>query len=367
MELPQRNFDDSEGFPEHGYEDDTEKGFEPNLQLVDSHTWENPAFEELDEKADEEPETEPQINQSEPSLNALDLFYERIAKVPLLKPHEEVELSKQIEAGSADAKAHMIEANLRLLVSVAKKYQGNGLELMELIQEGSIGLNRAAEKFDWRKGFKFSTYATWWIRQACERAIDNQRHTIRQPVHVQDRIRKISRIRHAFVAEHNREPSRKEIAEGTGLSLRHVDEAMDAATVSTSLNLQVGDDGDKELGDIIHDDLQVSVDEEALEGAELASIRKALQRLPERERRVIELRFGFGEEAPRTLEEIGRELGVTRERARQIETIAINKLAQMRDMNIVKPEHDSSTNAGNGLSARSKSKPAELIHHPPEP
>jgi RNA polymerase primary sigma factor len=221
----------------------------------------------------------------------------------------------------------MINSNLRLVVHVARRYMGQGVHLGDLIQEGVIGLNRAVEKFDWRKGFKFSTYATWWIRQACQRAVANQSKTIRIPVHVDERRRKLSRERQKFEAAHGREPTTEELAKAAGLELVHTQEALEAVEANVSLNRPIGDEGDGELADLLADLESIDPMEEADTNLRDHGVREALQVLPERERRVIELRFGFDGEEQRSLEAIGRELGLTRERVRQLEANAFQKLA----------------------------------------
>jgi RNA polymerase primary sigma factor len=250
----------------------------------------------------------------------------QLGRYPLLTAAEEVELAKKIERGDRAAKERMINSNLRLVVHVARRYMGQGVALGDLIQDGVIGLNRAVEKFDWRKGFKFSTYATWWIRQACQRAIANQSKTIRIPVHVDERRRKLARERQRFETAHGREPTLEELAKAAGLDLVHAQEALEAVEANVSLNRPVGDDGDAELADLLADRDSVDPIDEADTSLRDHGIREAVHMLPERERRVIELRFGFDGES-RSLEAIGKELGITRERVRQLEASAFARLA----------------------------------------
>jgi RNA polymerase primary sigma factor len=274
---------------------------------------------------DEDEEQEPDLSFDADVTDSLSLFMNQLGQYPLLTAAEEVELAKRIERGDRRAKERMINSNLRLVVHHARKYMGHGVPLGDLIQEGVIGLNRAAEKFDWRKGFKFSTYATWWIRQACQRAVANQAKTIRIPVHVDDRRRKLARTRQQFELKHGREPTLDELAGAAGMTVVHVQEALDAVEASISLNTRVGD-GDSELGELFSD--PESVDPESAAGDALRSraVRQALAELPERERRIIEMRFGFDGETM-ALEAIGKELGITRERVRQLERQAFERLA----------------------------------------
>jgi RNA polymerase primary sigma factor len=259
-------------------------------------------------------------------VDSLTLFMNELGKHDLLTAAEEVELAKKIERGDRRAKERMINSNLRLVVSIAKRYQGHGLTLGDLIQEGVIGLNRAAEKFDWRKGFKFSTYATWWIRQACQRAVSNQSRTIRVPAHVHERRTKLARLGRQFEVEHGREATIEELAAMSGYADLHVEEALGAVEASVSLNQAVGDDGDGELGDLFADPDAVDPAEEAGDAVRRGSVRAALQALPESERRVIELRFGFAGEQ-QTLDAIAQELGLSRERIRQLEQAGLAQLA----------------------------------------
>jgi RNA polymerase primary sigma factor len=266
--------------------------------------------------------------QSEPlTTDSLTMFMNEIGRYPLLTAAQEVELAKRIERGDAEAKARMINSNLRLVVSIAKRYQRQGVPLGDLVQDGIIGLQRAAEKFDWRKGFKFSTYATWWIRQACQRAVANQARTIRVPTHVHERRVKLGRARKRLELELERDPTAEELAQATGLELQHVEEALEVAEVSASLNQAIGD-GDGELGDLFADPSAVDPVEEADASLRHRAVREALTKLPERERRVLELRFGFDGQQQQALETIGRELGITRERVRQLEGEALAKLGR---------------------------------------
>jgi RNA polymerase primary sigma factor len=262
--------------------------------------------------------------------DSLTLFMNRAGRYALLTAAEEVALAKRVERGDAAAKERMINSNLRLVISIAKRYQGRDVPLLDLIQEGVIGLNRAVEKFDWRRGFKFSTYATWWIRQACQRAVSNQSATIRVPTHVHERRVKLSRAASQLQARLGREATREELAEATGLSLQHVEEALDAADAPVSLNQSVGASDDGELGDLFSDPAAADPAEEAADSLRRLAVRRAVARLPERERRILELRFGFDGETT-SLEAIGKELGLTRERVRQLEGSALDKLERELD------------------------------------
>jgi RNA polymerase primary sigma factor len=281
------------------------------------------------------PHAEPVVRATAPVSGATDsltLFMNEAGRYPLLTAAEEVALAKRVERGDLAAKERMINSNLRLVVSIAKRYQGHGLQLGDLIQEGVIGLNRAVEKFDWRKGFKFSTYATWWIRQACQRAVSNQSATIRVPTHVHERRVKLNRARQRLQAASGDEPTQEELAKATGLELRYVEEALGAVEASVSLNQAVGSDGEGELGDLFADPNSVDPESEAAEALRARSVREAVRNLPERERRVLELRFGFDGE-PTSLEQIGRELKISRERVRQVERDALAALeVQLADV-----------------------------------
>jgi RNA polymerase primary sigma factor len=265
------------------------------------------------------------------AADSLQLFLADVGRHKLLTAHEEVVLAKAIERGDERSKRRMIESNLRLVVSIAKGYRGLGVPFLDLIQEGTLGLNRAVEKFDWRRGYKFSTYATWWIRQSVQRAVANHARTIRVPVHVVERQQKLSRAARRLEVELGREATREELAEATGLPIQHVEEALGAAQASVSLNQTVGADDEGELGDLFADREAPDPFDEAEESLRRQGVRRALDALPERERRILELRFGF-EGEPWTLEAIGHELDLTRERVRQLEGQALARLSALRDL-----------------------------------
>ncbi|HET9507960.1 MAG TPA: sigma-70 family RNA polymerase sigma factor [Gaiellaceae bacterium] len=286
---------------------------------------------EAAKEADKEPEPAPAAAVATGAADSLQLFLADVGRHKLLNAAEEVQLAKQIERGDLIAKRRMIESNLRLVVSIAKGYRGLGVPFLDLIQEGTLGLNRAVEKFDWRRGFKFSTYATWWIRQSVQRAVANHARTIRVPVHVVERQQKLSRAARRLEVELGREATKEELAEATGLPLQHVDEALGAAHASVSLNQTVGADDEGELGDLFADREAADPFDEAEESLRKQGVRRALDALPERERRILELRFGF-EGEPWTLEAIGHELDLTRERVRQLEGQALSRLAALRDL-----------------------------------
>jgi RNA polymerase primary sigma factor len=286
-----------------------------------------------DDKDEKEPEpATPTVATG--AADSLQLFLADVGRHKLLNAAEEVQLAKQIERGDLVAKRRMIESNLRLVVSIAKGYRGLGVPFLDLIQEGTLGLNRAVEKFDWRRGFKFSTYATWWIRQSVQRAVANHARTIRVPVHVVERQQKLSRAARRLEVELGREATKEELAEATGLPIQHVDEALGAAHASVSLNQTVGADDEGELGDLFADREAADPFDEAEESLRRQGVRKALDALPERERRILELRFGF-EGEPWTLEAIGHELDLTRERVRQLEAQALSRLAALRELSSV--------------------------------
>ena len=287
--------------------------------------------EEKEKAAEPVPEPETPTVAISGSADSLQLFLADVGRHKLLTAAEEVMLAKRIERGDVTAKRHMIESNLRLVVSIAKGYRGLGVPFLDLIQEGTLGLNRAVEKFDWRRGYKFSTYATWWIRQSVQRAVANHARTIRVPVHVVERQQKLSRAARRLEVELGREPTKHELAEATGLPMQHVDEALGAAHASVSLNQTVGADDEGELGDLFADREAADPFDEAEESLRRQGVRRALDALPERERRILELRFGF-EGEPWTLEAIGHELDLTRERVRQLEGQALARLGALRDL-----------------------------------
>jgi RNA polymerase primary sigma factor len=265
------------------------------------------------------------------TADSLQLFLNEIAQYPLLTAAEEVELAKRIERGDTEAKDRMINSNLRLVVSIAKKYQGHGLSLLDLIQEGVIGLIRAVEKFDWRRGFKFSTYATWWIRQAVQRGIQNRARTIRVPSHVADIERKASRSERQLMARLGREPTEEEVAQDAKIPIEQLRLAREAFRTISSLDRPVGEEGDATLKDLLPapggdpaTEIDVSLGDGALE--------RALASLPELERRVVELRFGIGDGEALSIQESARRLGISRERLRRTEREALERLARMREL-----------------------------------
>jgi len=266
------------------------------------------------------------------TTDALQLFLNEMARYPLLTAEEEVELAKRIERGDKAAKDRMINSNLRLVVSIAKKYQGHGLSLLDLIQEGIIGLIRAVEKFDWRKGFKFSTYATWWIRQAVQRGVANKARTIRMPVHIVDRERKIAKAERELLTKLGRGPTLQEIAKEAKLPLKQVREVQQAARAVTSLDRPIGSEGETSMGELFAGD-EAPPEEEVEVSLRQEALRRAVAELPDRERDVLKLRFGLnGDSSPKSLEEIGKTLGITRERVRQIEMDALERLALDREL-----------------------------------
>jgi RNA polymerase primary sigma factor len=276
-----------------------------------------------------EPEVEPEAH--EVSTDALQLFLKDIGRVPLLTAAQEVELSKRIERGEHRAKQQMVEANLRLVVSIAKNYRNQGLPFLDLIQEGTIGLVRAAEKFDYRKGFKFSTYATWWIRQAVARALADKARTIRMPVHVVEKLNKISRAERKLLAELGHDPTAAEIAVELELEREEVEQIRRSAQAPVSLEKPVGDDEDSQFGHFLADQSAAQPDEAAETTMRKETLKRILGALAPRERRVLELRYGLDGQHPRTLDEVGRTFNVTRERVRQIENQSLKKLQALAE------------------------------------
>jgi RNA polymerase primary sigma factor len=284
----------------------------------------------------EEERLEPEPEVREISTDSLQLFLKDVGKVDLLTAAQEVELAKRIERGDHRAKQEMIEANLRLVVSIAKKYRNQGLPFLDLIQEGTIGLVRAAEKFDHRKGFKFSTYATWWIRQAVARALADKARTIRMPVHIVEKLNKIIRTERKLRGELGREPLAIEIAEELELEPDEVESIRRSSQPPVSLEKPVGDEEESEFGHFLTDENEALPDELAEEELRKAALRRVLGSLSPRERRVLELRFGLDGEHPRTLDEVGRTFNVTRERIRQIENQSLKKLRALAEAQLLR-------------------------------
>jgi RNA polymerase primary sigma factor len=291
---------------------------------------------EIVETPEKEPPPPPPaaVQPVETTTDALQLFLREAGRHPLLTAPQEVELAKRIERGDMEAKSTMIQSNLRLVVSIAKNYRNQGLPFLDLIQEGTLGLIRAVEKFDWRRGYKFSTYATWWIRQAVARALADKARTIRMPVHIVERLQKMNRAERTLWMELGREPTLEEIAEEASLPIEQAREVRAAARASASLDQPVGEQDDAVFGDFVAGDdplpeerVEVSLRSQALG--------EALRALPDRERHVLVLRYGLLDEEPKTLEEIGRRLGLTRERVRQIELESLRRLATLREMQVV--------------------------------
>jgi RNA polymerase primary sigma factor len=287
--------------------------------------------ENQDAKAEEEVIPKLDLSVKTPTNDPVRMYLKEIGKVPLLTAEEEVSLAKRIERRDMDAKRKLIEANLRLVVSIAKRYVGRGMLFLDLIQEGNLGLIRAVEKFDYRKGYKFSTYATWWIRQAITRAIADQARTIRIPVHMVETINKLIRVQRQLLQDIGREPTPEEIATEMGTTPQKVREILKISQEPVSLETPIGEEEDSQLGDFIEDEdatMPVEAVSEIMQKEELSQV---LGTLTHRERKVIELRFGLKGEHPRTLEEVGQKFGVTRERIRQIEAKTLAKLKSYRD------------------------------------
>ena len=289
---------------------------------------------ELDQRGIELVENEPEPPPPavlESTTDALQLFLREAGRHALLTAAQEVELAKRIERGDAGAKSHMIQSNLRLVVSIAKNYRNQGLPFLDLIQEGTLGLIRAVEKFDWRRGYKFSTYATWWIRQAVARALADKARTIRMPVHIVERLQKMNRAERTLWTQLGREPTLAEIAEEANMPVEQAREVRAAARASASLDQPVGEAEDAVFGDFVagegplpEEEVEVTLRSQALQ--------EALAALSERERKVVELRYGLDDAEPKTLEQIGQRLGLTRERVRQIEVESLRRLATLREI-----------------------------------
>jgi RNA polymerase primary sigma factor len=297
------------------------------VELMEGENHKHPPHEQ---QPPEEDTKTPKLDLTvEPSLDSLRLYLREIGKVPLLTADQEVYLAKRIERGDMYAKTQMIEANLRLVVSIAKSYLGRGLSFLDLIQEGSLGLIRAVEKFDYRKGYKFSTYATWWIRQAVTRAIADKARTIRIPVHMVEKLNKVVHIERQLVQRLGREPRPDEIAEELEMTTEEVREILRMSQLPVSLEKPIGEEEESELGDFVEDESAESPFDTATLSLRREDVEHALSALPERERQVIELRFGLRGTQPCTLEEVGRAFGVTRERIRQIENNTLKKLESL--------------------------------------
>jgi RNA polymerase primary sigma factor len=296
------------------------------VELVEGETHKHPPHEQPQPEEEKAPKLDLSV---EPSLDSLRLYLREIGKVPLLTADQEVYLAKRIERGDMYAKTQMIEANLRLVVSIAKSYLGRGLSFLDLIQEGSLGLIRAVEKFDYRKGYKFSTYATWWIRQAVTRAIADKARTIRIPVHMVEKLNKVVHSERRLVQQLARDPSAEEIAAEAELTTEEVRQLLRMARPPVSLERPVGEEQEAKLGDFVEDDAAESALETAAIALRRRDLRRVVSALPERERRVIELRYGLDGARPRTLEEVGQVFGLTRERIRQIENNTLTKLGSL--------------------------------------
>jgi RNA polymerase primary sigma factor len=328
-------------------EEASEEGFvraDELESLAETHELEAEDLEALSAAFEErgveirEPAEEPtyEADPTPASADSLQMFMNEIGRYPLLTAAEEVALAKRVERGDRAAKERMINCNLRLVVHVAKRYRGHGVPFGDLIQDGVIGLNRAVEKFDYRKGFKFSTYATWWIRQAVQRSVAGQARTIRVPTHVHERRQTLNRHARKLETELGRTATPEELAKASGLKLQHVEEALSVPEARASLNSPVGDD-DGELGDLFADENADDPEAVAEDALRSLAVRQALAQLPERERRILELRFGIDGE-PKSLEAIGAELGLTRERIRQLETQALARLTD--DLGALAPKDE---------------------------
>ena len=314
-------------------------------ELIEAHELDALAMEalsgELERRGievvqDPERESPPRPLQSsyESSTDALNLFLREVGRRPLLTPAQEVELAKRLERGDLDARQHMIESNLRLVVSIAKNYRHQGLPFLDLIQEGTLGLIRAVEKFDWRLGYKFSTYATWWIRQAAARALADKARTIRLPVNIVERLQKMKRAERTLWTQLGREPALEEIAEEANLPLQQAHEVRAAARASASLDQPVGEQEDAVFGDFVAGDDPLP-EEKAEVSLRRQALSQALAALPDRDRQVLALRYGLGGVEAKTLDDVGLRLGLSRERIRQIERDSLKRLATLREMQAV--------------------------------
>ena len=281
----------------------------------------------LEEESNEEiPEIDLSVPEGVSLEDPVRMYLKEIGKVPLLSTEEELELAKRIEDGDEEAKQRLSEANLRLVVSIAKRYVGRGMMFLDLIQEGNLGLMKAVEKFDYRKGYKFSTYATWWIRQAITRGLADYSRTIRIPVHMVETINKTIRVSRKLLAEYGREPTSEEIAKVMGVPVDKVDDILKISKEPVSMDTPIGEEEDSHLGDFIEDKSTLQPEQHAADEMLKEELEVALQSLTEREQKVIRLRFGLEDGKARTLEEVGQEFSVTRERIRQIEAKALRKL-----------------------------------------
>ena len=296
-------------------------------------------LDELDVEVVSVRASEPEIVEASPrwyhtpaTTNGLDLYLAEIGRTPLLTKSEEQRLARLIEQGNDDAKRHMVEANLRLVVSIAKKYRGHGVPFVDLIQEGTLGLVRAVEKFEWQRDLKFSTYATWWIRQAVQRAVANQSRTIRLPVHIHDRMRKVDRARREAEVRLGRAATVEEVAKQAQVAVEDVDALDEVRTSTVSLHQPAAVDGETELGDLLPDADAEPIDDVVAVSLRADALRSALDRLSPRTRRVLELRYGLAGGEPLNLDVIGREVGLTRERVRQLEVEGLAELARMPDV-----------------------------------
>jgi len=307
-----------------------EVGVEVIAQDIEATAVQAPAPKEAPDDSGVQSGKRPEIDLTvEPSLDSLRLYLRSIGKVELLTAEQEVTLAKRIERGDMKAKEQMVKANLRLVVSIAKGYLGRGLTFLDLIQEGSLGLIRAVEKFDYRRGYKFSTYATWWIRQAVTRAIADKARTIRIPVHMVEKLNNVVHVERQLVQKLGREPTAEEIAAELRCSPREVRDVLRISQLPVSLEKPIGEEEDSALGDFVEDETAESPFESATVIMQREDVWKALHALPERERQVIEMRYGLTGKRPYTLEEVGQAFGVTRERIRQIENNTLRKLQRL--------------------------------------